>query len=116
MVRDSSQMIASAGSRLLGIHWLARSSCIPSGTVLPANIWDASVPSERFLPIPHDNEGLAVLFANFVDGANVRMVQGRGSLGFALKAAECLRVFGYVVGQELEGYEATELHILGFVG
>jgi len=29
--------------------------------------------------------------------------------GFALKAADCLRVFGYVVGQEFESHKATEL-------
>ncbi len=56
-----------------------------------------------------------VLVVNFVDGADVRMVQGGSSLGFALKAGESLRVFGYVVGQELEGDKATELHILSLV-
>jgi hypothetical protein len=55
----------------------------------------------------HGDEGFAVLVVNFVDGADVRMIQRRGSLGFALKAAECLRVFGYVVGQELEGDKAS---------
>ena len=63
----------------------------------------------------HGDERFAVLVVNFVDGADVRMIQCRGSLGFALKAAECLRVFGYLVGQELEGDKATELDILGLV-
>jgi hypothetical protein len=39
-----------------------------------------------------------VLIVNFVNGADVRVVQRRSSLGFALEAAEGLRVFGYVVG------------------
>ncbi len=56
-----------------------------------------------------------MLFANFVNGADVGMVQRRGSLGFALKAGESLRVFGYVVGQELQSNEPAELHVLGFV-
>jgi hypothetical protein len=43
------------------------------------------------------------------------MVQGGGSLGFALEARERLRVFGYVFGQKLEGDEAIELHVFGFV-
>src|SRR6202034_477144 len=38
-----------------------------------------------------------------------------GRLGFALEAGECLRVFGYVVRQEFQGYKAAELHIFGFV-
>jgi hypothetical protein len=48
-----------------------------------------------------------------MDGADVRMIQRRSSLGFALKTAERQRAFGYVLGQELESYKATELHILG---
>ena len=31
------------------------------------------------------------------------------------KAAECLRVFGYIVRQELESDKAAELHVLGLV-
>jgi hypothetical protein len=56
-----------------------------------------------------------MLVVNFVDGANVGMVQRGGSLGFALKAAERLRVFGYIVGQKLERHKATEFHILSLV-
>jgi hypothetical protein len=56
-----------------------------------------------------------MLIVNFVDGADVRMIQCRCCLGFALKAAECLRVFGYLVGQELRGDEATEFDILSLV-
>jgi hypothetical protein len=43
------------------------------------------------------------------------MIQCGGRLSFALKAAEGLGVFGYVVRQELEGYKATEFDILSFV-
>jgi hypothetical protein len=46
---------------------------------------------------------LSVLIVNFVDGADIRVIQGGSSLGFTLEAAESLRVFGYIVGQELEG-------------
>ena len=55
-----------------------------------------------------------MLIVNFVD-ADVRMIQCRSRLGFALKAAECRWVFGYVVGQELKGDEATEFYVLSFV-
>jgi len=63
----------------------------------------------------HSDEGLSLLVINLVDRADVRMIQCRGSFGFALKTGECLRVFGYVVGQELKGDEATEFNILSFV-
>jgi hypothetical protein len=43
------------------------------------------------------------------------MIQGRSSLGFALKAAQDLRVFGYFVGQEFQGNKPAELHILSLV-
>ena len=63
----------------------------------------------------HGNEGLPVLIVNFINGADVRMVQCRGSFRFALKAGEGLRVSRNVVGQKLERYEAVEFHILGLV-
>jgi hypothetical protein len=63
----------------------------------------------------HGDEGLPVLVVNFVDGADVGMIQGGGSLCFTLEAAQGLSVFCYLVGQELERDEATELHILGLV-
>ena len=56
-----------------------------------------------------------MLVVNFVDRADVRMIQRGGGLGFALKAAESLRVFGYVVGQELESDKATEFDVLSLV-
>ena len=77
----------------------------------------AADPAPERLPIQqfHDNEGSSLGFVNLVDGADVRMIQCRGGFGFTLKTAECLRVFGYIVGKELEGHKATELHILGLV-
>jgi hypothetical protein len=56
-----------------------------------------------------------VLVVNFVDRADIRMIQCRSSFGFALKAAEDLPVFGYLVGQELEGNKPAKLYILGLI-
>ena len=55
------------------------------------------------------------LLADFVDGADVGMVQCGGGLGFALKTAESLGVLGYFVGQKLESDEAAEFGVLGLV-
>jgi hypothetical protein len=59
------------------------------------------------------DERLALPVVNFVNSTNVWILQRKGSLGSALKAPEGLRVFGYVVGQQLQGNEAAELDILG---
>ena len=63
----------------------------------------------------HGNERFAVLVVNFVDRADVGMIQRRGGLGLALETAEGLRVFGYVVGQELEGHKPAEFDILSLI-
>ncbi len=57
----------------------------------------------------HGDKRLALLVVNFMNGADVGMIQGRGRLGFPLEAAERLRVFGYIVGKKLESDKATEL-------
>jgi hypothetical protein len=41
----------------------------------------------------HGNECLAIGFIDLIDGADVRVIKRRGSLGFALKAIKGLRVF-----------------------
>jgi hypothetical protein len=65
--------------------------------------------------ILHDDERLIVLLINLMDRANVRMIQRGSRLCFALKASKSLCVFGYIIRQELESYEAMQLYILGFV-
>ena len=56
-----------------------------------------------------------MLVVDFVDRADIGMIQRRGSFGFTLEAAQGLRVFGDLVRKELERDKATELHILGLV-
>jgi len=75
------------------LHWLSANAMLQRESV------------QKF----HGDESFAVCVINLVDGADVRMIQRRGGPGFALKAAECLRVFGYVVGQELEGHNRRSL-------
>src|SRR5580698_5026887 len=73
------------------------------------------MPQRQSVQKLHGDEGFAVLVVNFVDRADVRVVQCRRSLGFALKTAEGLCIFGYVVGQELEGNKPSQLYVLGLV-
>jgi len=63
----------------------------------------------------HDDERMRVGFADFVDGADVGVIEGGGGLGFALKAFERLRVAGDAVGKKFQRYEAVELAVFRFV-
>ena len=73
------------------------------------------MPKRLALQQLHGDEGSPIGLVNLVNGADVRMIQCRSGFGFALKTAECQRATGDFVGQELESYEAAELHILGLV-
>ena len=63
----------------------------------------------------HDDEGLAVLLVDLVDGADVGMIQGRGGAGFALKSFKGLSIRCNLFGEKLESDEASELDVLSFV-
>ena len=63
----------------------------------------------------HRNEGLAVVLRDFVDGANVGMVQGRGGAGLSAKTFQRLRVVCHVLGQELQRDKAAEFGVLSLV-
>src|ERR1700728_5451884 len=63
--------------------------------------------------ILHDDERSTFLLINLMDGADVWVIERGRGLGFLLKASECLRVFGYIVGKEFEGDKAAELNVVG---
>src|SRR5437868_4642116 len=63
----------------------------------------------------HDDERLTLVLADFVNGADIGMVQCRGSLRFALEAGQSLGILGYIVGQELERDETAEFGVLSLV-
>src|SRR5580700_12249612 len=65
--------------------------------------------------ILHGDEPLAIAFIDFVDGADIRMIQRRSGLRFAFKTRQRLRIFGYFVGQKFQRDEAVQLGVLGFV-
>jgi hypothetical protein len=57
----------------------------------------------------HGDESLPVLVVDFVDGADVRVIERGGSFGFALEAAQSLCITGEFISEELQGYATTEL-------
>ena len=65
--------------------------------------------------ILHGDEPLAIAFVDFVDGADVRMIQRRSGLRFALETRQRLRIFGHFVGKKFQRDEAVQLGVLGFV-
>ena len=63
----------------------------------------------------HDDEGLAVFLPDFIDGADVGMVQGRGRLSLSLEAGQCLRISGHFIRQKLQGDKAVQADVLSLV-
>ena len=62
----------------------------------------------------HGDKTPTGVFADFIDGTNIGMIQGGGGASLALETLEGLWVMGQFIGQELEGHMAAELEILGF--
>ena len=63
----------------------------------------------------HGDERLALMLANFVDGADVGMIQCGGSASFAAETFQSLRIAGKVFGKKLECDKATKLRVFGLV-
>ena len=63
----------------------------------------------------HRDEGLGVVLANLVNRADVGMIQGRRSAGFAAEPLEGLCVLGKFFRKEFQRDEASELEVFGFV-
>src|ERR1700724_1624752 len=63
----------------------------------------------------HHDEGLAFTLADFVDGTDVGMIQGRRGTSLPAETFERMRVSGNIFRQELQGDEATKLRVPGLV-
>jgi len=63
----------------------------------------------------HGDERLLAVLADFVDGADVGVVESGRGAGFAAEAFEGLRVAGEFFGKKFEGDEAAEFRVFGFV-
>ena len=67
------------------------------------------------IQILHGDESLAVLLANFVNGADVGMVQRGSRLRLALKAAERRGILGHFIGQKLQCDKPPQPRVFGLV-
>jgi hypothetical protein len=63
----------------------------------------------------HGDEGVAVLLADVVDGADIGVVQSGCGFGFTLKTGERQGIAGKIVGQKLKGDETMQANIFGFI-
>src|SRR5208283_2258710 len=63
----------------------------------------------------HGQEGFSVVLTDFVDSADIRMVQGGGRLRLSLEAGQGLRVLSDIIGQKLQGDKAVQAYVLGLV-
>src|SRR4029077_1818001 len=63
----------------------------------------------------HGDKSLSVLLVNFVDGTDVRMVQGGGRLRLPLEATQCLRVLSHFVRQKLQSDETVKLDVFRLI-
>ena len=75
---------------------------------------DAVVERQSFEVLHHD-ERLAFVLRDFVDGADVGMVQSRRRPRFSAEAFQGLRVFSHRVRQELQSDHAAEFEVFGLV-
>ena len=63
----------------------------------------------------HGDEGLGTMLADLVNGADAGMIQGRSRPRLPAESLQGLHIPGHIVGEELQGDEATEFSVLGLV-
>ncbi len=51
----------------------------------------------------HGDESAAIFFADVINGADIRMIQGGSGFGFALETREGLGISGEFIGEKLQG-------------
>ena len=61
-----------------------------------------------------EQDGRAFIAMEFVDGADIGMIQGGGCFGFTAEAFEGLAITSGFFGEEFEGDEAVEASVFGF--
>ena len=67
------------------------------------------------IQILHRDEGMAFVASDFVDGADIRVIERRCALCFAAKTFQGIRFPDSTFGQELQSDKPAELFVLGFV-
>lgn len=63
----------------------------------------------------HDDKRLTSVLSDFVNCADIRMIERRGSTCLTSEPFQSLRVLGYILWQEFQGDEAPKLGVLSLV-
>src|SRR5215469_174430 len=63
----------------------------------------------------HGDKGLPIELSDVINGANIGMVQGGGSLCFTLEASQGQRIASNIVRQEFESDETMQARVLGLI-
>src|SRR5580658_2020322 len=63
----------------------------------------------------HNQERMAILLPDLVDGADIGMIECRGRLRLPLEPRQGLSVFDDVSGQKLQSDKSAEGYVLGLV-
>ena len=63
----------------------------------------------------HHDEEMSIMLADFVDGADIGMIQRRSGASFATKTLESLRILRRIIGKKFQGNEAAKLRVFRFV-
>ncbi len=63
----------------------------------------------------HGDELAVLVMANFIDRADVGVVQRGSGTGFPAEAFQGLRVLGNVVRKEFQSDEASKIDVFGFI-
>src|SRR5580704_3958822 len=72
-------------------------------------------PQSLAFPVFHHQEKATLVLANFVNGADIGVIQSRGGARFTPETLQRLRIVRQAVGQKLEGDKAVELQVLGLI-
>ena len=67
------------------------------------------------IQVLHDDECLAILLSDFIDRADVWMIQSGSGLRFALKPSQRQRILRELFGQELQRDEAVKRGVFSLV-
>ncbi len=82
----------------------------PAAPALQANEHGSEIKTGPALLARRDHRA-AVFFADFVDGADVRVIQCRGGPRFSPEAFQRLRVVRHLFGQEFQRHEPPERRV-----
>ena len=61
----------------------------------------------------HGDERLAIVLANFVNRADVRMIQAGGGARFALESLEGLLILGHCLRQKFQRHQPPQFRVFG---